>query len=82
MEAPCFGNFEGNTVDSSYVQKTVKLQDRTLNNLIFLLRQCKDPYDILKDLTYSQLLTKMLSPKSYTRPNVQEVLQSRLVRKA
>ena len=45
----------------------------------FLLKKCKDPYDMLKDSNFYDIVTKMISAKHYMRPNVTEVMNSKIV---
>ena len=52
-----------------------------LKNVQFFLKKNSDPYGLLKDRQFSDLLTKLISLNHYSRPNVKEVLNSKFLQK-
>ena len=52
-----------------------------LNNLKFFLKKSVDHYDLLTDKHFIEILTVMVSPKHFNRPNISEINGCHWVRK-
>ena len=48
---------------------------------MFFLNKSNDPYKLIADREFSSLLSKMISPNHYKRPNVKQVSKSKFVQK-
>ena len=48
-----------------------------LNNSQFFLKKSTDPYGLLKDKDFKSLLSKLIGPNHYNRPNVRDIKKSK-----
>lgn len=71
---PHFGNCQQSVLDEKHVGKTIKLQERLLNNINFFLEKSPDPTGLLKDQDFVEIMIRMISAKAAFRPNLSEVL--------
>ena len=62
-----------------YARQTIKQQERMLKNSQFFLKKSNDPYGLIKDKEFSNMLAKLISPNHYNRPNVRDILKSKFV---
>ena len=52
-----------------------------LNNLRFFIKKSVDPYGLLGDKHFTDMLMQLISPKHFNRPNITEITSMNFVRK-
>lgn len=79
LVAPHFGNCLKSQIDEKHVALTIKRQERVIKNTEIFIKKSSDPYGLLKDKDFCDIIKRMISHLNYIRPNASVILKSKFV---